>query len=183
MYLKNFFQSKLINKFRLAQYTVYSPFLTYTRYRFDTWIQQGTNLSGLSWLKIREALGMGEEESSTWLHFYQKNLPGLEEWIRDLRGVPAADCWNWGEWRQPKEYNWKGSFLGWFVGLVVQVQETFILSWLRWSAQYKNVFSSPYLHYFNLCVPIAQHPMQGRQPCRAACLWMCVSGISGHIPK
>ncbi len=31
-----------------------------------------------------------------------------------------------------------------FVGLVVPVQETFILPWLLWSAQYIIVFSSPY---------------------------------------
>ncbi len=44
-----------------------------------------------------------------------------------------------------KEFKWKGSFLGWFVGLVVLVQRTFILpSWLLWSAQNKILISSTY---------------------------------------
>jgi hypothetical protein len=39
-----------------------------------------------------------------------------------------------------KEYKWNGSFLGWFAGLVVQVQEIFVLPWLLWSVQYKICF-------------------------------------------
>ncbi len=58
---------------------------------------------------------------------------------RDQRGVAHADCWNWGIWGF-KVYKWKGHFLGWFVGLVVLLQKTFILPWLLWSAQYKNSF-------------------------------------------
>ncbi len=54
---------------------------------------------------------------------------------------------------------WKGLFLGWFVGLSMPVQETFILPWLLWSAQYKIFF--PTIHYFNLYVPVAQQPRQG----------------------
>ncbi len=36
---------------------------------------------------------------------------------------------NWGEWGL-KEYEWKGSFLGWFVGLVGPIQQIFVLPWL-----------------------------------------------------
>ncbi len=57
---------------------------------------------------------------------------------RDQRGVPA-DCWNLGKWGL-MEYKWRGSFLGWFVGLVVPVQEIFIRPWLLWAAQNKNFF-------------------------------------------
>jgi hypothetical protein len=40
-----------------------------------------------------------------------------------------------------KSTNERGPFWGWFVGLVVLVQEIFYLSWLLWSAHYKkNVF-------------------------------------------
>ncbi len=34
-----------------------------------------------------------------------------------------------------KSTNKRGPSFGWFVGLVVPVQETFILPWLLWSAQ------------------------------------------------
>jgi hypothetical protein len=57
---------------------------------------------------------------------------------RDQREVVPADCWNWGEWGL-KEYKWKVPFLGWFVGLVIPVQETFILPWL-WSTKYNFFF-------------------------------------------
>jgi hypothetical protein len=40
-----------------------------------------------------------------------------------------ADCWDLGKWGL-KEYKWKESFLGWFVGLFVPLQETFFLPWL-----------------------------------------------------
>ncbi len=41
---------------------------------------------------------------------------------RDQRGVALADSWNWDEWWL-KEYKWKGSFLGWFVGLVLRYSD------------------------------------------------------------
>ncbi len=47
-----------------------------------------------------------------------------EGWVPTL-----TDCWNRGELGL-KWYKWKGSFLGWFVGLVVLVQNIFILFWL-----------------------------------------------------
>ncbi len=83
---------------------------------------------------------------------YLNGFQGIWPDQRDQRAVVPTDFWNWGEW-ELKEYTWKGSFLGWFVGLVVPVQEFFILLWLLWPAQYKNfVFLT--VNYFNLCVPI-----------------------------
>jgi hypothetical protein len=38
------------------------------------------------------------------------------------------------------EYKWKGPFLGWFVGHIVLIQETFALPWLPKSAQLKKIF-------------------------------------------
>ncbi len=50
---------------------------------------------------------------------------------RDYRelGMAPADCWNWAELGL-KEDELKGYFLGWFVGLVVLVQEIFVLPWM-----------------------------------------------------
>ncbi len=70
-----------------------------------------------------------------------------------------------------KGYKLKRSFIVRFVGLVVPVQDNFILPWHLWSAQY-NFFLT--VHYFNLCVPIAQLPgqtaVQGRLSLYV-CLW------------
>ncbi len=55
-------------------------------------------------------------------------------------GVAPAACWNWGELGL-KEYKWKRSFLGWFVGLVVPEQEISVQAWLL-SPQYKMFFST-----------------------------------------
>jgi hypothetical protein len=65
------------------------------------------------------------------------------------------------------------SFLIWFVGLVLLVQEIFILPWLLWSAQYNIFFSSPStLFYFYVFPPLPSN--LGRQSSRAACLSECV---------
>ncbi len=73
----------------------------------------------------------------------------------------------------------KESFLGWFVGLVVPFQETFILPWLLWSAQYKIWFSSPY----TISIYVSSLPSNlGRPPCSAACLWIYVSGNASPPP-
>ncbi len=48
---------------------------------------------------------------------------------RDYIGVAPADSWNWGKWGL-KEYKWKGSFLGWLVGVVIPVQEIVVQPWL-----------------------------------------------------
>ncbi len=51
------------------------------------------------------------------------------------------------------------SFLGWFVGLGVPIQEIFVLPWLLKSAQY-NIYVILSVHYFNSFVPIAQQASQ-----------------------
>ncbi len=69
------------------------------------------------------------------------------------------------------EYNCKGSFLGWFVGLIVPVQEIFFRPWLHWSAQYIIFLSSPY----TISIYVSPSPSNlGRQSCRASCLCMNV---------
>jgi hypothetical protein len=68
----------------------------------------------------------------------------------------------------------KGSFHGWFVGLVVPVQEIFVLSWLLYSAQYKIFFSSPY----TFSMPLSPSPSKlGMQSCWVACLLLCFCGV------
>ncbi len=49
------------------------------------------------------------------------NILVVDPTQRDQRGVAPADCWNWGKWGL-LENIWKGSFLGWFVGLIVPLQ-------------------------------------------------------------
>ncbi len=44
------------------------------------------------------------------------------------RGPVETDCWNRCDWGL-KEFKWKGSFLGWIVGLLVPVQEILVLLW------------------------------------------------------
>jgi hypothetical protein len=62
---------------------------------------------------------------------------------RDLRGLASGHCWllklRWIG-TQRVQMKWKGSRFGLFVGLVVPVQETFVLPWLLWSAQYKKIW-------------------------------------------
>ncbi len=76
------------------------------------------------------------------------------------------------ETEQMGTYKWKGSFLVWFVGLVVSVQA--ILSYLGCSSVVSpvqsNFFSSP--HTFSLFVSLwSPLPSSlGRQFCRVACL-------------
>jgi hypothetical protein len=63
------------------------------------------------------------------------------------------------------------SLVGSFVGLVVLLQEIFVLPWLLQVAQYKIFFSSPYtisLHLSLLPSKLA------RQSCCVACLSICV---------
>ncbi len=88
--------------------------------------------------------------------------------------VAPAD-WNWNEW-ELKDYKGKGSLLGGFVGLVVPVQETFILPCVLWSARYKIFFSSSYTVSISVS-PTPSNLGGGRQSCRDACPWMCVSVI------
>jgi hypothetical protein len=59
----------------------------------------------------------------------------------------------------PEKKNERGPSLVDRFWLVMSVQETFFLSWLLWSAQYK-IFFSFIVHFFNLCVPFTQQPGQ-----------------------
>ncbi len=94
---------------------------------------------------------------------------------RDYRGVATADWWNWGRWGL-KEYKWKGSFLGWFVKLVVPVQE--ILAVLVGPVQI--FFTS--LYTFSLHLSPSPSKL-GRQSCRVPCLLICVSGNDHSISQ
>jgi hypothetical protein len=59
------------------------------------------------------------------------------------------------------------------VGLVVSVQENFVLPWLLYLVQYKIIFISPY----TISIPLSPLLSKlGRQPCWVACLLGCVSG-------
>ncbi len=85
---------------------------------------------------------------------------------RETREGAPADCWNWGEWWL-EDYKWKRSFLGWFFGLVMPVQEIFVLPWLLLSAQYKIFFSSPCI----FSIPLSPSPTKrGRELCWVFCL-------------
>ncbi len=77
---------------------------------------------------------------------------------RHQRRMAPADCWNWGEWRL-KEYKWKGSFLGLdSLGSSCQ-NERLYPSLAALVSPVQNIFFLT-IHFFNLCVPIAQQPGQ-----------------------
>jgi hypothetical protein len=77
----------------------------------------------------------------------------------EQRGLAPADCWNWGKWGH-KEYKWKWSFLGWFVGLVVSIQEIFVLQYLGCSSRPVQTIIFLTEIYFSSFVPIAQQSGQ-----------------------
>jgi hypothetical protein len=91
--------------------------------------------------------------------------------------MAPADCWNWGEWGTQR-VQMKG-VLGWFIRLVMPVQEIFALSWRLYSQP-----STKYvLPHYTISIPVYPSPRKlGRQPCWVACLLVCVSGvISAHV--
>ncbi len=113
--------------------------------------------------------GRGWCWSSKW-HYVWEGSVGTSE---TREGWPLRPCWNWGKW-ELKEYIWKGSFLGWFVGLVVPVQEIFCpaLAALVSPVQKYFFLTTPYTIYFN-CI---QRPAAGQAvvPQRLSlnmCLW------------
>ena len=66
-----------------------------------------------------------------------------------------------------------GSFLGWFVGLVVLVQDIFVLPWLLLLVQYKICF--PHCTLFQFFVLIGQQAGQAAELGRLSlsmCLWV-----------
>jgi hypothetical protein len=64
-----------------------------------------------------------------------------------------------------------GFFLGWFVGLVVPVQEIFCSALAALFGLVQNIFFL-IVHYFHFFVPSVSK--LGRQPCWVACLLLCV---------
>ncbi len=71
-----------------------------------------------------------------------------------------------------KSTNEKGSFLCWFVGLGIPVQEIFVMPWLLLSAQCKIFFSSSY----TISITLSPSPrLLGSQPTWVAYLLVCVS--------
>ncbi len=91
---------------------------------------------------------------------------------RDQTGVATADCW--AEVKgDSKSTDKRGPSLVCSLGLSSRYKILFILPWLLWSAQYKIIFF--YRTLFQFYVSSSSSNL-GRQSCRAACLWMCVSG-------
>jgi hypothetical protein len=88
----------------------------------------------------------GTQKIGIRVHYFQKQVIDRET----AEGWPPADCWNCGEWGL-KEYKWKGSFLGWFVGLVVTVQH--ILSWLVYSGHPSTKYLFPHRTLFQFMCP------------------------------
>ncbi len=111
-----------------------------------------------------------------WGHFKQYRRVIMEK----ILGSPIspicftpADRWNWSKWGL-KERKWKGSFLDWFVGLFLSVQEItkdFYPALAALVGPVQNIF--PY-YFFNKFVPIAQQAglavVQGRLSLNV-CLW------------
>ncbi len=104
----------------------------------------------------RVGLGLGRVPIPTrghtlWYCFYIHTL-WFKVFSRDQIGVASADCWNWGKWGLI-ECMWKVSILGWFVGLLVLVQE--ILSRLGCSSRPSTAFFPHPTQLHFICPP---HP-------------------------
>ncbi len=99
----------------------------------------------------------------------------------DQRGMAPADCWNWGKWGL-KEQKRKGSFRGWFVSnrLGSSCWYKRLLSYLGCSGQRSTKYFFPHRTLFQFMRPPSN---LGRQSCRAAYLWMCVSGCESAPSK
>ncbi len=90
---------------------------------------------------------------------------------RPERGVPCRFLKLRCEWGL-KEDQRMGSFLGWFFGLVVLVQEILVLPGCSSRPSKKYFFITA--HYFHSFVPIAQQAGQAAVLCRrslSVCLW------------
>jgi hypothetical protein len=74
-----------------------------------------------------------------------------------------------------KRTNEKGSFLGWFVELVVPVQEIFCFALAALIGPVQNIFV---LNVHRTSIPLSPSASKlGRQPCWVACLLVCVSVV------
>ncbi len=85
--------------------------------------------------------------------------------------VAPADCWNWGK-RGLMEYKWKGSFLGWFVGLGRAGTLDFYPALAALVSPVQNICfltSSLYLS--------PSHTNLDRQSCRVASLLVCTVSL------
>jgi hypothetical protein len=74
-----------------------------------------------------------------------------------------------------KEDKLKGPFLGWFVGLVVPVQEIFCSTMAALVGPVQKMFFLTTIHYFKSFAP-SPSKLGTRQPCWAVFLLVCVSG-------
>ena len=73
------------------------------------------------------------------------------------------------------------SFLGWFIGLVVPIQEISVLPLAALVGPNKIFFSSTY----TISIPLSPSPSKlGRQPCWATCLLACdLVTLHGHFAR
>jgi hypothetical protein len=67
----------------------------------------------------------------------------------------------------------KRVFLGWFVGLIMPVQEIFYPAFAALASPVQNIFLLT-AHFFTIASPLPRN--LGRPSCRVACLLICVSG-------
>ncbi len=97
---------------------------------------------------------------------------------RDQRGVSTADCWNWGE-LELKSTNERGPAL--IVSLISSYRYKRLLSCLSCSGQPSTKYVFLTVHYFILCVLIAQQPgqavVQGHLSLNV-CLWLGLQQFS-----
>ncbi len=95
--------------------------------------------------------------------------PQISQWVLTRKTI---GYWNWGKWGL-KEYIWKSSFLGWFIGLVMLVQEIFFCPALVALVSVQYMFTLT-VHYITLFVPIAHQAGQTVMSLRLSfhiCLW------------
>ncbi len=79
-----------------------------------------------------------------------------------------------------KVYKWKGSFCGWFVELVVLVQEDICSALAALVSPVQNIFFLT-VHYVQFVCPPSPSKL-GWQSCRVACYLVYVSGEALDLP-
>ncbi len=159
--------------------------------------QRGSLSIGKKWLEKSEACGArgrellsGGHDGSLWGCFYlttNTEVSYLFISARETReGWPP--CWLLKLRGDSSSTSKRDPFIRWFVGLVVPVQEIFVLPWLLLSKRFlsclgcfsrpsTNLFSSPY----TISLHLSPSPSKlGRQSCHVACLLICVSDYCHH---